>query len=132
MKGLTVTTAMDTNNRYCLDCGACINHLRADAKCCNPVCRKRYNRRRDAMKRHKLNAISAIRSIEHLMTDDELSAFGKALLQEIAAMCDLDAARAAADKAAMENRLAISEFLESRKRALSVTIAADADNETID
>jgi hypothetical protein len=124
-----VTTAVDTHNRYCLECGGNINHLRSDAKCCDANCRKRYNRRRDAMKRHKLNAISAIRSIEALMTDEDLESFGRAILKEIESRCDIDTARRLADTEAHESRLATAAFLESRKQALSVTTAADTDNE---
>jgi len=123
-----VTTAADTLNRYCIECGNNINHLRADAKCCDANCRKRYNRRKDAIKRHKLNAISAIRSIEALMTDDDLESFGRAILKEIEKRTDIDTARRLADEEAQERQLATAAFLESRKQALSVTIATDTDN----
>lgn len=124
-----MTTAVDTLNRKCIECGNDINHLRSDAKCCDANCRKRYNRRKDAMKRYKLNAISAIRSIEALMTDDDLESFGRAILKEIEKRTDIDTARRLADEEAQESRLATAAFLESRRNALSVTTAADTDNE---
>lgn len=124
-----MTTAMDTDNRKCIECGNDISHLRADAKCCDANCRKRYNRRKDAMKRHKLNAISSIRSIEALMTDEDLESFGRVVLLEISKRCDIDTARRLADEEKQESRLALDAFLENRKLALSVTIAADTDSE---
>lgn len=63
------------------------------------------------------------------MTDDELESFGRTILKEIANRCDIDTARRLADEEKENSRLALAAFLESRKQALSVTIAADTDNE---
>lgn len=81
------------------------------------------------MKRQKLNAISAIRSIEALMTDEDLESFGRAILKEIEKRCDIDTAKRLADEEAAERQNEIDSFLESRRKALSVTPAADTDNE---
>lgn len=121
-----MTTAVETDNRYCLDCERDISHLRADAKCCNATCRKRYNRRRQVMIRHKNNALAAIRNIEALMTDSDLEILGRELLERIAAATDLEAARRAADEAAEIRRAETAAFLESRRAAIRDNGSVDA------
>lgn len=111
-----MTTAADTDNRKCIECGADISHLRSDAKCCSALCRKKYNRRKDNIKRLKLNALLAINAIEKMMTDDDLEAFGRQALADIAKVCDVDVIRNEHHRENEMRRMEIEAFLESRKK----------------